>query len=143
MDTAQPQITDRFSKLMIFSSDHNFPSFAEDFRINYKTVMGYCNGIIEESYVVNVHHINTILAGNLLRGQDTVLLLAPQEPVYGGKRDVYLVKVESDGFLLDLAGEFIGKWHKVSTNEALHSDAWTCYPKDNTWYMAKMPALDL
>ena len=143
MDVDRAHTTDRFTKLMIFSSDYDFPAFASKFLINYKTVMGYYKGNIEEGYVVNMHNTNTILAGGMLKGQETVLILEPQEAVFGGQRDVYLVKVSSDGYKLDPDGEFIGKWHKVNASEALHSDAWTCYPEDNLWYVAKMMEQEL
>ncbi len=144
MDTAQPQRTDRFTKLVIFASDHDFPTFAADSRINYKTVIGYYRGIIEESYVINIYNVNTILAGEILKGQDSVLLLAPQEPVYNGQRDTFRVKVSADGHQFDPnSEEYIGKWCAVSVAEALHSDAWICYPDDNNWYVVKMLNPDL
>ena len=133
--------TDRFTKLMIFSCDYDFPAFASEFLINYKAVIGCYKGIIGDSYVVNMH--NTIMVSGMLKGQETVLILEPQEAVFGGQRDVYLVEVSADGYKLDPEREFIGKWHKVSVSEALHSDAWTCYPNDDVWYVAKMPAPDL
>ena len=142
MDADTTHKTDRFTKLMIFSSDHDFPAFAADFLINYKTVIGCYKGNISDSYVVNIHNTNTILAGGMLKGQETVLILEPQEAMFGGQRDVYLVKVSTDGHKFDQR-LFIGKWHKVNASEALHSDAWTCYPDDNAWYVAKMPAPDL
>ena len=140
-DTAHT--TDRFTRLMIFSCDYDFPAFASEFLINYKAVIGCYKGIISDSYVVNMHNTSAILAGCMLKGQETVLLLEPQEAVFGGQRDVYLTKVGKSGHTLSQSPEFIGTWHLMSTADALHSDAWTCYPEDNAWYVAKMPAPDL
>ncbi len=134
--------TDRFTRLMIFACDHDFPVFAAEFLVNYKSVMGVYQGIVEESYVVNLRNVRTIMTGGMLKGQESVLFLAPQEAVYGGQRDVYLVKVLNNGHL-DCDHEFLGKWCKVSVAEALHSDAWTCDTEGSTWYVAKMPETDL
>ena len=144
MDVDTAHTTDRFTMLMIFSSDHDFPAFAAEFLINYKSVIGCYKGIISDSYVVNMHNTNTILAGGMLKGQETVLLVTPQAAVFGGQRNVYLVDVSIGGHVLvHISRKFIGKWYLVSTAEALHSDAWTCYPDDDVWYVAKMPELDL
>ncbi len=138
METDTKNKTDRFTPLMIFASDHDFPAFAAEHGIGYKTVLGLYQGLIEESFVVSIYDARQVAGAELLKGQDSVLLLAAQEGVFGGHRDVYLVGV-ADDFFLDSFATYIGHWRKVSTSEALHSDAWTCYPEDNAWYVVKMP----
>ena len=142
-DTSALYDADRFTPLVIFSSDHDFPAFAKAENINYKPVMGLYQGIIEESFVVRHTDGLRIMAGGILQGQESVLLLSPQESVYGGAREVWLSKVDEGGEFLVPRPEFIGHWIKVSTDEALHSDAWTCYPENNTWYVTKMPETHL
>lgn len=141
MDTDTKHETDRFTALMIFACDHDFPTFAAQAGIQYKSVMGFYQGIIEASFVVAVSDAEIIAEARMLKGQETVLLLTSQEAMYNGQRDAYLGTVTDKGYI-DPDGEYIGKWYKVSTNEALHSDAWTCYPEDNDWFVAKMPEAD-
>ena len=131
--------TDRFTSLVIFASDHDFPAFAAKHGIGYKPVMGLYQGLIEESFVINHKDGAALFTGGILVGQDSVLLLSPQESVYGGNREVWLSTVAPSGSFLSPHPEFLGLWHKVSIDEALHCDAWTCYSEDNAWYVTKMP----
>ena len=142
-DTSALYDADRFTPLVIFSSDHDFPAFAKAENINYKPVMGLYQGIIEESFVVRHTDGLRIMAGGILQGQESVLLLSPQESVYGGNREVWLSTVAPSGSFLSPHPEFLGLWHKVSIDEALRCDAWTCYPQSNSWYVTKMPETHL
>ena len=77
MDVDRAHTTDRFTKLMIFSCDYDFPVFVYEFLIYHKDFLRYYNGTIHDGYVANIHNTNTILAGGLLNGERTVVRLAP------------------------------------------------------------------
>ena len=138
MDTMAPQTTDNFTPMMIFASEHDFPAFARKHGVSYKAALGLYEGEVEDVFVVRRDAGSLIYKHGMLDGQKTVLMLEPQEILFDGQRKAYLVKPLG---LIDatVIPEYIGQWCQVKAREALHCPAWTCYPEENLWYVAKMP----
>ena len=129
---------DNFTPMMIFACEYLFPAFAREHDIPYKSALGCYAGVIEEVFVVAGDDGPLIYEHEMLDRQKTVLLLAAQEICRDGKRAVYLVKpVALSGLAVNPV--YIGQWCEVKAREALLSPAWTCYPDENLWYVARLP----
>ena len=133
---------DCFTPMMIFACEHDFPVFAAEHGVAFKRALGCYEGVIEEVFVVAGAEGPLIYDHQMLDRQKTVLLLAAQEMCRDGKRAAYLVQpVALSGLAVNPV--YIGQWCEVKAREALLSPAWTCYPEDNLWYVARLPSGDL
>ena len=143
IDTKHLTTTDNFTPMMIFACEHDFPAFAVEHDIRYKPARGFYEGIVEDVFVVRGDDGPRIYDHGMLDEQKTVLLLSAQEFLFDGKRKAYLLEPLQLLFMsqprLGIHPEYIGQWCQVKAREALHCTAWTCYPEENLWYVAKMP----
>ena len=133
---------DEYTPMMIFACEHDFPEFASEHDIPFKAALGCYEGEIEKVFVVAGADGPLIYEHKMLDRQKTVLLLAAQEVCREGKRAAYLVQpVALSGLAVNPI--YIGQWCEVKARAALLSPAWTCYPEDNLWYVARLSGGDL
>ncbi len=115
--------TSRFRTLIILSGDA-FPAYAEAAEVPYSTLTGCYKGQVETSYLVFADDLTGILKSGILAGQNSLLVLSPQEPVTGGLRSVLEAVISADGTkLMEL--RFLGEWRKVSARTALDAPSWS------------------
>ncbi len=130
---------DRWTPLPIFASDHNFPEYARLIGLYYKEVEGFYGGEREGAFSVAARWFTAIAAAGILRGQETVLFLSGQEPVFNGKRRASRGSLAPDGQAVpDNGWTDLGIWTSVSKTEALANDAWTYDPLDNQHYITAL-----
>ena len=139
METLEPKTTDNFTPMMIFASTEDFPVFALEHDIHFRSALGLYEGIVEEVYVVRADAGPVIYDHGILDRQKSVLLLSAQEPFAHGLRDAFLAQPEAR----NMTPIYIGKWTHVPARVALLGKAWTCYPEEGLFYVAKKVPIEL
>lgn len=108
--------------------------------IGHKRVNGVYKGTEEDAWVVNADHFNKLIAGGILAGEESVLVLNTFDS--RDRRDAELWFLQGPGKLsmhdsIIATVEKLGKFGSVTEQEAKQNESYTFDPETGTYYLAK------
>ena len=118
---------------LIFASSYHetvVRDFLNENRIGFKQLIGSYKGISENSYIVNIKHLDFIEQAELFKGEESILLLG--ENLGRNTRRARLHFLDNSQ-----PDEDLGLLRAVVKEEALAQDCWSYRPDLETYFITQ------